>query len=697
MNSNNKILLLNLFDSHPLLHVALALGLGIILGDSFYSLFSSWATVGLLLAFCLLFFLLILSRKMHLNIIKRRLFFVLYYIAIMSFGIVLLNVQRETLSTTWEEVPSTLKVVLTEAPKTTEKSYQVNAQIVAGYHQGRDVRLTLQRSDTVHRHLLPGDYLLVHTLLRTPQNAGNPGEFDYARWLYRQGITGVGYCPADQWKISSIFSEDLSLRIRALRFREQLRQNYESYFSGRDLAVLSAMTLGDKTLLSAEVRDEFSQGGVSHVLALSGLHLSILFVFFQVLVLNRLRKREFYVAVAGLGILAIWGYVVLVGAPLSLLRAATMFTILQLMNLLRRDSLTINNLAFAAILILLFSPMSIFDVGFQLSFLSVFSILVLMPLVPIPSFCQKRRWMRYVYDMLVVSFCAQVATLPLVAYYFSTIPTYSLLVNLLVVPLTYALLAFAVLFFALPPFQAFISVCIEGILLMMETVLSFFIHLPGACFHIYPNSVETLMVFVLIIALIAFYLYRRFRILYIAAACVTLLGTCSLYQHWQHISDRQLIIYNNRPEALIHVLYSQEHSFLIGNFTEKHEKFLEQLRRTHWQREGWNAPLRIDSNYHGKGIVYHPPLLLIEKMRVVRLNENVDEVFPEHPLSVNILLLGKGCYSSIDQIAQCYAPKLLVLDANLSERRRDLLKQQAHQLQWDVHDLSTSALKIPLP
>ena len=194
------------------------------------------------------------------------------------------------------------------------------------------------------------------------------------------------------------------------------------------------MALGDKSRLTNDLRDVYSISGASHVLALSGLHLGIIYVLLSLLVGVGRRGvlREMVV------ILGIWSYAVFTGLSPSVVRAAVMLTIYAAAGLLRRDRMSLNALALTAIVMMAVNPLCLYDVGFQMSFMAVLAILVYYkPAYRLVSaeWLQRHPVMKWVWAMVVVSCCAQLGTAPLTAYYFGRFSVYFLLTNFFVIPL----------------------------------------------------------------------------------------------------------------------------------------------------------------------------------------------------------------------------------------------------------------------
>ena len=223
--------------------------------------------------------------------------------------------------------------------------------------------------------------------------------------------------------------------------------------SGDELAVLSALTIGDKEELSESIVETYSVAGASHVLALSGLHIGfisalLLFVLSPLWIRWRFLKPFLFLSV----ILLLWGFAFLTGLSSSVVRAVVMcsFGLLSMLIPACRK-LTLNTLGVTAFLMLLFNPVWLFDVGFQLSFSAVAAIVLLQPgLYGLLSV--KNRLLRKAWGLVTVSVAAQIGTAPLVMLYFSRFSTHFLLTNLLVIPLVSLIVYAAVILLVLTPF-----------------------------------------------------------------------------------------------------------------------------------------------------------------------------------------------------------------------------------------------------
>ena len=268
----------------------------------------------------------------------------------------------------------------------------------------------------------------------------------------------------------------------------------ESGVDGSVYAVVAAMALGDKSQLTRELKDTYAVSGASHILALSGLHLGILYTLLSLL----FSRRRWQVLSQVVIIVCIWLFVFLVGMSASVVRSAVMFTVYALLSLGHRDKMSVNTLAFAAIVMLLLNPKSLFDAGFQMSFMAVLAILLFYPLfesVWSQPFLFDHRIFKWLWTMLAVSCAAQIGVAPLIAYYFGRFSNYFLLTNLVVVPAATLILYLSLLVLLIPSLAYLLIYIVEA----LNHLLSWIATLPGASIEgLHPTLLQVWMTYVII-------------------------------------------------------------------------------------------------------------------------------------------------------------------------------------------------------
>ena len=265
-------------------------------------------------------------------------------------------------------------------------------------------------------------------------------------------------------------------------------------------AVVAAMALGDRSALTKELKETYSKTGASHVLALSGLHLGIIYALLSMLVVGRRWQMITQVAT----VLSIWAFVFLTGMSASVVRSAIMLTVYALLALGHRQKMSVNTLAFTAIVMLLVTPKALFDVGFQMSFMAVFSILLFVPLFYRPfsaEYLMTHRAISWLWGIVAVSVAAQIGVAPLIAYYFGRFSCYFLLTNFIVIPAATLILYLALGTLLIPS----LGVVLASMVGLLNTTLLYIATIPGATIEgLHPSVGLTVAIYGVLLA--AYYL-----------------------------------------------------------------------------------------------------------------------------------------------------------------------------------------------
>ena len=282
-----------------------------------------------------------------------------------------------------------------------------------------------------------------------------------------------------------------------LHQRTLLLQRLETAgLSDDQYAVVAAMALGDKSSLTRDLKETYSMTGASHILALSGLHLGIIYALLSLLVVGRRWQMITQVAI----ILSIWAFVFLTGMSTSVVRSAIMLTVYALLAIGHRQKMSVNTLAFTAIVMLLVSPQALFDVGFQMSFMAVFSILLFTPLFYSPfsaEYLMTHRLVKWLWGMVAVSIAAQIGVAPLIAYYFGRFSCFFLLTNFIVIPAATLILYLSLATLLIPS----IGVVLASIVGLLNTTLLYISSIPGATIDgLHPSVMLTASIYAIIFA-----------------------------------------------------------------------------------------------------------------------------------------------------------------------------------------------------
>lgn len=320
-----------------------------------------------------------------------------------------------------------------------------------------------------------------------------PNAFDYGKYLKFQGYSGL--VRLKRW--SATGEKENKLQIIP-QFRQRVAKSIDCWsWSAKEKAIYKALFLGLKSDLDTESRQNFQGAGLMHLLAVSGLHLGIVYLLLGYVArsftyLKYARVIEFTLVVIGL-----WSFAFFTGAGASVLRAATMFSFLALGRLIKRKGSGLRPVIASAIILFWINPLIIHQVGFQLSYSAVIGIIFLVP--------KFNAWHQFgwkplanLQQIIYVSIAAQLFTLPLSLYYFGSFPTYFILSNLILLPLMPIVMygGFLVLVLDLVGMGNFIKELYPYLLRFIEGFSAWISHLPKALIDVslgLPSAVLVLL------------------------------------------------------------------------------------------------------------------------------------------------------------------------------------------------------------
>lgn len=473
----------------PLLPLAVSLVAGILLGEWFDNQLTALLLLaGLSASACLL------GRYPRLQAMA-------IGMGVVMVGALLRARADQRLDVDWPDQRQRVEAVVIGEPVIKEKFVVVDLLTIRGHHQlrGRIAR------DGRSERIIPGDGLVINAYINKV-HAWQQGHFSYQRYMACHGFAGELYARSADWQQQELSLSGLTwverARLRALQWRHRLLQRYRQWGIGDEAyGILTAMTLGEKSQVDAQLKETYSQVGASHILALSGLHLMIIYGVITLFV----GWRRIRMASQLLIVLAIWGFVFLVGLAPSVVRAAFMISVYALLSLGHRERMSVNTLAFTAIVMLVVRPLAVYDMGFQLSFAAVLAILLFHPLFEglLPAdVLQRHRWLKLLWGLTAVSLSAQIGTAPLVAYYFERFATSFLLANYVAIPLATIILYLALATIAFcwwSSLQALLVTVLSASVLLMNHLLARIAQLPCSSIDgIHLSTVGLILVYVII-------------------------------------------------------------------------------------------------------------------------------------------------------------------------------------------------------
>lgn len=430
-----------------------------------------------------------------------------------SLGILVANIQKqqfekEVVQVASEEYDAFLIKVSSLGEKR-KKSIRYEGTVIS-LHATTDWRkvnsrilFSISTSDTTV--LSPGSIILGKgQLLKRPKKPLNPEEFDYSLYLERKGIAWTAFLPEGTYKINPA-KESLSVFSLPLYIVKEVETIFARYLTNpKTFGLVKSMLLGRRDDLGPDLLNSYVVSGTVHVLAVSGLHVGILFVMLAKL-LGGLKRRRWGAVLYGSVVVAVLvTYAFITGLSPSVIRATLMCIIWVVAELTNRKHNSVNTLAISAFLILLIDPFAIYSVGFQLSYAAVLGIILFYPLFK-DVYSGKNRVLQWLWQVSLVGFAAQLATFPISIYYFHQFPTYFWLVNPFVIFLTSGLIysALGLLLVSLLPFAfltELLAVVVDSVAYLTNSIVEVPQKLPNFLIQsLYLDRFEVVVLLVLLL------------------------------------------------------------------------------------------------------------------------------------------------------------------------------------------------------
>jgi competence protein ComEC len=577
-------------QSIPFLRITIALALGISVG-SFLKI-----NPNLLLPVC--FFLLIIigfiNRKYRFSgAIIFGLLVHLFFLFIGIYSVIKYN-QKTSINTQTQYFG-----VIQESPQEKTNAYKSIIRIASYSDSGKlvaskeNIIIYFEKTENAAK-LNPGEIIFFKSELSEIKNFNNPYEFDYKKYLERQGIRYQTYLAENNWIKTNTISP--SLKTRAEKIRDKLLAIYKNQtFSKNELEILSALTLGYKREIDPETRRVFASAGASHILAVSGLHVGIVYWIISI-VFGFLRKfKAGRILFVLLSIVLLWAYAFITGLSPSVMRAATMFSLFVVGDNLNRSSNIYNSLAASAFILLLVNPNNLFDVGFQLSYAAVFGIVFLQPKFE-KLLRVENKVFKFFRTLITISFAAQIATFPIITYYFGQFPVFFWLTNIFIIPAAMLLipLGFSLLVFSkIQIISTIISFALAWVIKITYSLLTLIEQIPFSVYELSFNSVQTVFVIFWLSFIFIFLRVQTAKYLKISLIFLLFLAISVFAEDINTFNSSGFIAYNTPKNQSIHFFHGKTNFVVSEKTLDSREQYFHPGTKTA-QKMGLTKPVFLN-------------------------------------------------------------------------------------------------------
>jgi len=584
------------------------------------------------------------------------------------------------------------RVELTAAPVEKAKSYLCQVKVLQFYDSASrfpargKANLYLQKDSAASR-LLFGDRLMLEAEFTAPEKAQNPNGFDYAAYLKRQGIGASCYVSSGRWQFMDR-NERFSLRREADKCRNYLLNVYRKFkIHGDEFAVLAALTLGYTDALQPDLRKSYSATGAMHILSVSGLHVGVVYVVMMFL-LGFLDKSQRQKVVKTIFImLFLWAYAFLTGLSPAVIRSTFMFTFISIATCFERKSQIYNTIFMSAFFMLLINPNYIYDIGFQLSYSAVLSIVFFQPAVS-RLITTKNKVLSWSWDLFAVSVAAQLGTAPFTLYYFHQFPNFFLLTNLVAIPLSSVViyLAMALLMASFIPYLSVaVAFLLNWSLWLLNSLIVGIQHMPYSVSLISLDIRQMLVLFIAIFCLSGYFYTKKYATLFVGLIFLLLACLFNLQVKYKTLTTSRMIVYAGQKNTQV--------NFILGNknyvfSTDSAET--ERIAGSYWQNQKLDKPIYLHrTNWFVDGFA------CFEGVRILILtNDFLKKKAADSPLKLDLLIIGKGLKPKIEQIFDCVQPRKVIVDKSISSWYTGQIKKLCLEYQIEFYSLAEEGAYI---
>jgi len=508
------------------------------------------------------------------------------------------------------------------------------------------------RKDSLTHSFGIGDQLKINAPLNKNTTQKNPNQFDYQKYLENKQIYAQLYADPSDIQINTEPVRDIWYYTAQLRTR--IIHNLEkSNFSRKELNVAVALIIGQQQDIDPEIIQDYQYAGAVHILSVSGLHIGfiLLFVYSLLKPFPNTKNGTLIKLLISLSVLFLFG--ILAGLAPSVVRSVVMFSFVAIGNYLRRSVNIYHTLLVSVLLILLFQPSFLFDVGFQLSYIALFFIIWLQPLFT-NLYEPKNKIINYFWNILTVSFTAQIGTLPLSIYYFHQFPGLFFITNIIVIPFLGFIMSLGVLVMLLAALgwvPYYLAKTLELSIYFLDKVIGFIASLEQFIIKNIPlNTPLLISSYLVIITMIIAFQQKNIKATFVTLFAIVILQLSLISTKWETQNQAEFIVLNTSKNTQL-IERNGTATTVYAN-TDLLKKITNNNLLSSYLTANFSS---LKNQSQLKNLFYFKgnKILLIDSSMVI----------PKH-IHPDVLLLTQSPKLNLERLLQIIKPKIIVADAS---------------------------------
>jgi competence protein ComEC len=537
------------------------------------------------------------------------------------------------------------------------------------------------KKDSVLKQLHYGSQIIFKKPLQQIKNAGNPGGFDYKQYSLFQGITHQINLSQKEFEILPTEKQNWfhSFIFSCRRWVVSTLQKF--IVREKEHGLAEALLIGYKDDLDKNLVQSYTNTGVVHIIAISGMHLALIYGLLLLLTKPLRRKHLQFLRVI-LILSGLWLFTLLAGAQASVVRSAVMFTCIAIGEALSKKTSIYNTLALSAFLLLVYNPFWLWDVGFQLSYAAVVSIVTFYR--PIYNwFYFPNKILDFVWKTMAISIAAQIVTTPISLYHFHQFPALFLLTNIVAVPLS-SLILFGEIFLCaiawLTPVAMYVGKFVQLLIYWMNSYIEMIEQVSFSLWNGFSISILQAILLSIAATSICFWLMdKRKWMLWTALGSLLFFTVLRSLSFNEAYGQKKLIVYNVPKYTAIDLISGRTYNF-IGDSTLLYDDF---IRNFHIQPSRvlhrMNQNLALPINCHDFEFC----------SKHIAIIDSTQYFVPIQPKQkVDVLILSGNPKLYISNLLKTFEINQIVIDGSVPQWKAKLWKHDCDSLNIHCFDVS---------
>jgi len=596
----------------------------------------------------LLFFFTILQRK--------KLFTLLCFLSFCTFGISATYISNsKNYSNHYTNLTYTSSSALLKISKRLKSNSYYDKYIAKVIQIGKvssigSILLNIKKLN--EERLIENQLILLKPIYNEIKPPLNPYQFDYKNYLLKQGVTHQITTKNQHFK--TIPNTTSSIENYIYSFRNYLQNELKKYFSDTEtVSVMFALLLGQRQDISKTLLESYANAGAIHIIAISGLHIGILYLLLSFVLqpIELLPKGKIFKIL--ILVILLWLFALFTGFSASVVRAVTMLTFIAIGKVLKNKPPIEFSLVSSMLVLLLIKPMFLFNVGFQLSYLAVFGIVWIQPLIA--GIYHPKLWiLNQFWQLTSVSIAAQISTLPISLYYFHQFPGLFLLSNLIIIPFLGIILGFGFLIIILITIKTVPHFLIYIYSTVIESMNKCITWISGQEQYVFSKIpmllLDMLLCYVLIFFIVQILLKRKTNYIFAVLITIICIQVSHIYQNNKNQSTKELIVFHNHKSSL------------IGIRNGNKMRISSNLDRSTIEKKKIVAAYEVNENVSLKYDTLKRNIFVFNNEYILVIDSTA--VYPKKFVKDPILLLQQSPKINLERVIEELQPKQIIVDGS---------------------------------